>query len=169
MKTIIAGLVKQTLIGGLLVIIVSSCSYQPTNSDNFGNTGSVLGLSDPCVAPIGCQIEDIMKSHSWKLTFFNKSGQDNTLIFKENIFQFTELFLSPTSGIENLGSWDVLTNDKDKENYLLVDFVFVIDLLNEFEALDNHWSIDSYSKNKIELSWTNSETGNHDYLTFEKK
>lgn len=137
-----------------LVILLTSCS----NSS-----------SDPSV-PSQTVIQNNVQSDTWKITYFNDSGKDETNHFSGYSFTFgANGTLTATSSVTYTGSWSINDSNSNDDSVDNLDFNILFNLGNNFDELSEDWNIISQSSTRIELIHISGGNGGTDYLTFEKK
>ncbi|WNH09295.1 hypothetical protein [Thalassobellus suaedae] len=173
METIKKLLQNEILIWWFLpMLLFTSCSGYVPDFSGFGDT-SVGGFGFEECVPIACEIEDVTKSGTWYISSFIHLNIDETKNFEAYHFIINWLFISafnPKVEHDNfLGNWNI-DWERGKEEYFLDDLYVIItfNFDNEFKDLNGVWDFSSYSENKIELYLVNKETGDIDYLTFNK-
>jgi len=133
-----------------LVILLTSCS----NSS-----------SDPSVP-----LQNNVQSDTWKITYFNDSGKDETNHFSGYSFTFgANGTLTATSSVTYTGSWSINDSNSNDDSVDNLDFNILFNLGNNFDELSEDWNIISQSSTRIELIHISGGNGGTDYLTFEKK
>lgn len=140
----------------VIVIVFSLCSCTKEN--------------DSTPEQAQTQIEDILKSGTWKITRFEDSGKDETSHFSGYDFIFgSNNTLTADYGMNRLeGSWSVTDSSSDDDNLNDLDLVVHFIESNDFEELNEDWDFISYSQSLIELIHVSGGNGGTDYLTFEK-
>lgn len=146
-------LIPALLMTMTLVFILASCS----NS------------SDPSV-PSQTVIQNNVQSDSWKITYFNDSGKDETSHFSGYAFTFGASGTLTASGSSTYaGSWSITDSNSNDDSVDNLDFNILFNLGNDFDELSEDWNIISQSSMRIELIHISGGNGGTDYLTFEKK
>ncbi len=138
----------------LFVFILASCS----NSS-----------SDPSV-PSQTVIQNNVQSDSWKITYFNDSGKDETNHFTGYTFTFgANGTLTASASSTQTGSWSLTDSNSNDDSVSTLDFNIQFSLGNDLDDLSEDWSIVSQTSSRIELIHVSGGNGGTDYLTFEKK
>lgn len=110
-------------------------------------------------------------SGSWRITYFNDSGTDETNHFTGYNFTFgSGNVLTATNGTNTYtGSWSV-TSDNSGDDSPSNDLDFNIGFSSpaNFAELSEDWNIISYTTSKIQLIHISGGNGGTDYLTFER-
>lgn len=145
---------KRTLyfvaIGFILSSMLASCSKDDVKTKN--------------------EITDDMTSGTWKITYFNDSGDDETSNFTAYTFEFNENGdLKANSSSNNYtGSWSVTDSNSDDDSSDDLHFNIQFNLSNEFEDLNDDWDILEHTESKLRLEDVSGGNGGTDLLTFEK-
>ena len=138
----------------VLVLLLTSCS-------NSSNDQSV---------PSQTVIQNNVQSDSWKITYFNDSGKDETNHFSGYTFKFgANGTLIATGSSTQTGSWSITDSNSNDDSVDDLDVNIQFSLGNDFDDLSEDWSIVSQSTTRIELIHVSGGNGGTDYLTFEKK
>ncbi len=121
------------------------------------------------------QIEDRIKSGTWRITSYIDSGDNETGDYTGYDFTFNEngtLVASNGSTIIN-GTWSVTddsnSSDDDSSDDNDIDFNISFASPPDFEELSDDWDITSTSNSKINLIDISGGNGGTDILVFEKK
>jgi hypothetical protein len=132
---------------------VSSCSKE---SD----------ITDPALEAV----ENNMEAGTWRITFFEDSGDDETSHFSGYDFTFGEDgTLTADNGMNSVqGSWSISDSNSNDDSPDDLDFNIFFNVSNDFEELNEDWDIVSNTNSKIELMHVSGGNGGTDYLTFEK-
>jgi hypothetical protein len=119
---------------------------------------------------LSVQIENNVKTSTWRITKFIDSGNDETNHFIGYNFKFSNSGVLNASNESNNyeGSWNISDSNSSDDNQNDVDFNIYFNLTNDFEDLNDDWDVVSQSSNKIELIDVSGGNGGTDYLTFEK-
>lgn len=117
-------------------------------------------------------IINIVTSGTWRITFFEDSGVNETYHFTGYNFTFGSAnVLTATNGSNTYtGSWSVTNgNSSDDSPSNDLDFnIFFSSPANFADELTDDWDIISRSDTKIMLKDVSGGNGGTDYLTFEK-
>jgi hypothetical protein len=145
-------MLKSKLSALLLVLFVSlgACTDDDMNND------------------IQNQIEESVKTSSWRITKYIDSGNDELNHFTGFNFTFGENnTLSASNGTNTYtGTWSVTNNIDDSQDNLEFNIFFASP--PDFQELSDDWDIIFQSSTKIELIDISGGNGGTDYLTFEK-
>lgn len=115
---------------------------------------------------------NIVSQGTWRITFYQDSGVDETNDFNGYNFTFgASNVLTATNGVDTYtGNWSVTnsdSNDDNPNNDLDFNISFSAPPLFSDELTDD-WDIISFNSNKIKLIDVSGGNGGTDYLTFEK-
>lgn len=123
-----------------------------------------------CTSQIQNTIQTNVQSGTWRITFFEESGNDETVNFNGYNFMFNSNGeLTATNGTLNyIGAWSVSDSNSNDDSQDDLDFNINFNLTNEFMDLNDDWDFISNSATKIELIDVSGGNGGTDYLTFEK-
>lgn len=118
---------------------------------------------------IQSQIESSVASKTWKITFFEDSGKDETDHFSGYSFTFKDDGkITADNGVNHIeGTWKIADNNSSDDSQDDLDFIIHFNLTNDFEDLNEDWDIISSSDIKIELVHVSGGNGGTDFLTFE--
>lgn len=110
------------------------------------------------------QINDAVKSGTWRITYFWDTDHEETDHFTGYNFTFGDSgVLSATNGANTYtGTWSVIT-DSGKTK-----FIIEFSAPPDFEELSEDWEIITNTSTKIELKHVSGGGGGTDYLTFQK-
>jgi len=116
------------------------------------------------------QIENTVSSDTWRITYFNDSGNDETNHFAGYNFTFgTNIVLTANNGTNTYtGTWSITDSNSNDDSQDDLDFNISFNLQNDFGDLTEDWSIITQSSAKIELTHVSGGNGGTDFLTFEK-
>lgn len=144
------------ILGLISLITFSSCSKDDDNPIDKNQ--------------IQTQVQNSIMSGTWRISYFNDSGNDETNHFTNYNFTFeANDVLKTTNGtINHAGSWSITDSNSDDDSKDDLDFNINFSLTNDFEDLNDDWDIKSYSEGKIELYDVSGGNGGTDFLTFEK-
>lgn len=116
--------------------------------------------------------EEYVKSGTWRITFFEEDGTNETSNFNGYNFTFVDGgTLKASNGTNNYqGTWSVALDDSndDSSSDDDIDFNINFNLTNDFEDLNDDWDLESSSENEIKLKDVSGGNGGTDYLTFTK-
>lgn len=137
--------------------VASMCSSDDDNS----NSTSI----DPT------PVINTASSGTWRITFFEDSGNNETNHFTGYNFTFgSGNALTASNGTNTYtGTWSVTnddSNDDSPSNDL--DFNITFSAPADFTDLTEDWNIISYTATKIQLVHVSGGNGGTDYVTFEK-
>lgn len=142
----------------ILLNIISSCS---DDDDNTVVSASV----DPT------PVINTVNNGTWRVTFYNDSGVDETANFLGYNFSFgAGSVLTATNGTNTyLGTWSVTSdNSLDDSSSYDLDFNLAFSAPANFAELSDDWNIISYTATKVQLIHVSGGGGGTDYITFEK-
>lgn len=151
---------KLALIPMLSLIFMLNVASMCSNDDSSNST------TDPT------PVINTVTSGTWRITFFEDSGVDETYHFTGYNFTFGSAnVLTATNGTNTYtGSWSVTnddSNDDSPSNDLDFNILFASPV-NFNDELTDDWDILSRTDTKIELVDVSGGNGGTDYLTFEK-
>ena len=140
-----------------LLNVASMCS----DDDDTNNAG------DPT------PVINTVTSGTWRITFYEDSGVNETTNYSNYIFTFgPNGVLTAANTNTYTGSWSVTTDnstDDSPSNDLDFNILFTTPAPATFvDDLSDDWDIISYTPTKIELVDVSGGNGGTDYLTFEK-
>jgi len=126
-------------------------------------------VTNPSVNPT--PVISIVKNGTWRVTFYEDSGTNETNNFTGYNFTFgSSSSLTATNGTDTYtGSWSVTSdnsNDDSPSNDL--DFNIAFATPPNFEELTEDWNILEITSTKVRLVHVSGGNGGTDYLTFEK-
>lgn len=115
-------------------------------------------------------IEKEVTSGSWRISYFNDSGIDETSNFTSYIFTFHDNgTLNSTNGSNTYtGTWSVTDSNSSDDSADDLDFNIYFNLSNNFEDLNDDWDIISHTTSELKLNDVSGGNGGTDELTFEK-
>lgn len=101
------------------------------------------------------ELNELLISKNWKITFFEESGMDKTSLFSGYTLFFNQDQTLLAMGIENYnGTWEVELLDASRS--VSMDF----DTDNEsFILLNENWTIINFDQSEISLEWESVEQG----------
>ena len=140
---------------GLLMSIMTSCESDTSLDESINVT----------------EIQNLVSTSNWVITYFNDSGKDETYHFNGYEFSFLDNgILEATNGsVVKSGTWSISQDSSDDSNSSGVEFnIHFSNDSGEFEELTDDWEITSRSTSKIELIDVSGGNGGTDYLTFVK-
>lgn len=113
-------------------------------------------------------IESEISSGSWKISYFNDSGTNETANFTGFTFSFnSDGKLVATNGTTTYtGTWSVTDSNSNDDSPNDLHFNIFFNLSNEFEDLNDDWDIVSHTSTKLELIDVSGGGGGTDELTF---
>lgn len=116
------------------------------------------------------EIETEVTAGTWRITYFNDSGVDETANFSGYNFTFAPSgTLTATNGSTTYtGTWSITDSNSNDDSADDLDFNINFNLTNDFQDLNDDWDITSHSSSKIELIDISGGNGGTDYLTFTK-
>ena len=114
---------------------------------------------------------NIVKKGTWRITFYEDSGVNETSNFTGYNFTFgSSNVLTATNGVNTyLGTWSVTSDDSgDDSPSNDLDFNIAFATPPNFEELTEDWNILEKTDSKIKLVHISGGSGGTDYITFEK-
>jgi hypothetical protein len=112
-----------------------------------------------------------VKSGTWKITFYQDSGVNETSNFAGYNFTFgSNSVLTATNGTNTyVGTWSVTTDTSgDDSPSSDLDFNIAFASPANFSELTEDWNIIEKTDTKIKLVHVSGGSGGTDYITFEK-
>jgi hypothetical protein len=139
-----------------MVSILFSCSNDEESSISIDSTSVI----------------NTVQSGTWRVTFYQDSGVNETSNFTGYNFTFGPLnALTVSNGTNNYaGEWSV-TNDDDSDDDNPsndLDFNILFDSPANFFELSEDWNIIELTDAKIKLEHISGGDGSTDYITFQK-
>ncbi len=126
-------------------------------------------IPSPSVNP--SPVINTVKNGTWRITFFQDSGTNETSNFDGYTFTFgSSSVLTAENGANTYtGSWSV-TSDNSHDDSPSNDLDFNINFATpaNFEELSEDWNILEFTSTKVRLVHVSGGNGGIDYLTFEK-
>lgn len=115
-------------------------------------------------------VVNTVQNGTWRITYFNDSGSDETSHFNGYNFTFgSGNVLTANNGTNTYtGTWSVTSNSNNDDSDDDIDFNISFSSPPDFEELSEDWHFISRSSTKIELVHVSGGNGGTDYLTFEK-
>lgn len=114
---------------------------------------------------------NIVKNGTWRITFYEDSGVNETSNFTGYNFTFgSSNVLTATNGVNTyLGTWSVTSDDSgDDSPSNDLDFNIAFSSPSNFAELTEDWNILEKTDTKIKLVHISGGNGGTDYVTFEK-
>ena len=149
------------LLAALFMLNVASmCSSDDDNNSNSNTTALVQAA-----------VINTASSGTWRITFYEDSGDNETSNFSGYNFTFgSGNALTASNGTNTYtGSWSVTNSNSNDDNPSNdIDFNILFSTPANFEDLSDDWDIVSYTATKIQLVDVSGGNGGTDYLTFEK-
>lgn len=130
-----------------------------------------LGAPDVnCTSQIQNTIQANVQSGTWRITFFEDSGNNETSNFTGFNFTFNSngVLNANNGGTDYSGTWSITDSNSNDDSLDDLDFNIHFSLTNDFMDLNDDWDFISHSATKIELVDVSGGGGGTDYLTFEK-
>ncbi len=123
-----------------------------------------------CTSQLQSTIQNDVNTGTWRITFFEDSGNNETSNFAGYNFTFNSTgALHADNGSNSYnGTWSITDSNSNDDSLNDLDFNIFFNLTNEFEDLNDSWDFISNSATKIELIDISGGGGGTDYLTFEK-
>lgn len=152
---------KLKLITILALVFLLNVASMCSDDDDTNNAG------DPT------PVINTVTSGTWRITFYEDSGVNETTNYSNYIFTFgPNGVLTAANTNTYTGSWSVTTDnstDDSPSNDLDFNILFTTPAPATFvDDLSDDWDIISYTPTKIELVDVSGGNGGTDYLTFEK-
>ncbi|MBU2018304.1 MAG: META domain-containing protein [Bacteroidetes bacterium] len=115
-------------------------------------------------------IEEEITSGSWRITYFNDSGTNETANFNSYNFTFNgDGTLTAVNGSNTYsGTWSVTDSNSNDDSPDDLDFNIYFKLTNDFEDLNDDWDIISHTSSELKLNDVSGGNGGTDELTFVK-
>lgn len=115
-------------------------------------------------------IESEIADGSWRISFFNDSGSNETANFNGYNFTFNnDGSLSASNGSNTYsGTWSITDSNSDDDSADDLDFNINFNLTNDFEDLNDDWDIVSHTSTELKLIDVSGGNGGTDELTFVK-
>ena len=150
---------KLTLISSVLLIFLLNVATSCSN-----DSGSAS-------APDPIPVINTVSSGTWRITFYEDSGVNETTNFTGYNFTFgSGSVLVATNGTNTYtGSWSVtsdISGDDSPSNDL--DFNIAFSSPSTFSELTEDWNIIEKTDTKVRLVHVSGGNGGTDYITFEK-
>jgi hypothetical protein len=125
---------------------------------------------DPAIDNSQTGVQNTVQSGTWHITSFVDSGKDETNHFSGYSFTFgNNDVLTSTNGSSTFtGVWNISDSNSNDDSINDLHFNIQFNLTNDFESLNEDWSIISRTNTRIELIHISGGNGGTDYLTFEK-
>ena len=116
------------------------------------------------------EVENTVKTGTWKITRFEDSGADDTSLFSGYNFVFDANGTLTAANGTNLftGTWSITDQHSNDDSSDDMDLNIHFNVNNSFEELNEDWHFVSYGPSKIELIHISGGNGGTDYLTFER-
>lgn len=148
-----------------LILFVGICFilFLTFSCSNDGTTSSTLNDPNPVI--------NTVKSGTWRITFYQDSGVNETSNFSGYNFTFgLNSALTATNGTNTyVGIWSVTTdNSGDDSPSADLDFNIAFTSPANFSELTEDWNIIEKTDTKIKLVHVSGGNGGTDYVTFEK-
>ncbi len=145
----------------LLTMLIASCSTDDVLTNvNINNTS---------------QVSQVASTGSWRITYFNDSGRDETKHFEGYQFVFNvDGSLLATNNTKSItGRWSISNNDSDDDdskddNHKDINFNISFTSPRKFDDLSDDWDIVFASDTQIKLKDGSEKNGGVDFLTFER-
>lgn len=144
-----------------LLFVFNVASMCSDDDDNSPRNNSV----DPT------PVINTVNNGTWRITYFNDSGTDETLNFTGYNFTFgAGASLTATNGTNTYtGSWSVTSDDSfDDSPSNDLDFNIAFSAPANFAELTEDWNILEYNATIVKLVHVSGGNGGTDYLTFTK-
>lgn len=145
------------LLAALFMLNVASmCSSDDDNSNSSQDPTPVI---------------NIVNNGTWRITFFEDSGTNETGHFNGYSFTFgPSNVLTASNGTNTYtGVWSVTSDDSNDDSPSNdLDFNIAFSAPADFAELTEDWNIITYTSTKIQLVHVSGGNGGTDYVTFEK-
>ena len=107
---------------------------------------------------------------SWRISYFNDSGINETANFNSYNFSFNgDGTLTAENGSNTYsGTWSLTDSNSSDDSPDDLDFNIYFNLTNDFEDLNDDWDIISHSSSELKLNDVSGGNGGTDELTFVK-
>lgn len=134
----------------ILMTVIASCKKDDDSSTNSSPSSSTA-------------LNNGIKQGTWRISYFNDSGNDETSHYTDYMFQFNSngTVTANKSGNSVSGNWS--TGNDDSTAKLLLNFNVI-----PFTELNEDWHLIEQSSNLIKLEHVSGGNGGTEYLTFEK-
>lgn len=122
-------------------------------------------------SPDPTPVINTVNNGTWRVTFFEDSGNNETSHFTGYNFSFgPNNVLTATNGTTTYtGMWSVTSDDSNDDSPSNdLDFNIAFSSPANFAELTEDWHIITYTSTKIQLIHVSGGNGGTDYLTFEK-
>lgn len=139
----------------ILLNLVFSCSSDSSSNNSVDPTPVI----------------NTVKTGTWRITFYEDSGVDETTHFTSYDFTFASSgVLTATNGANTyIGTWSVTSdNSGDDSPSNDLDFNIAFTSPVNFADLTDDWNILERTDTKIKLVHVSGGNGGTDYITFEK-
>ncbi len=115
------------------------------------------------------EIQSNIQSGSWKISYFEDSGDDHTMNFANYNFVFGSSSVTASNGATTIsGTWSITDSNSNDDSPGDLHFNLFFSGNANFEELNDDWEIVSQSSTKIELRDISGGNGGTDLLTFTK-
>ena len=123
-----------------------------------------------CTSQLQNTIQNNVQMGTWRISFFEDSGTNETHHFLGFIFEFkSNGEVNATNGSTlYIGTWSITDSNGNSDNLNELDFNLKFNLTNDFEDLNGDWDFISASNTVIELIDISGGNGGTDYLTFNR-
>ena len=115
-------------------------------------------------------IETEITSGTWRISYFNDSGINETENFNSYNFTFNSNgTLTAANGSNTYsGTWTITDSNSNDDSSEDLDFNIYFNQTNNFENLNDDWDIISHSPSELKLKDVSGGNGGTDELTFVK-
>jgi hypothetical protein len=140
----------------IMLNVFISCSSDSSNSSSTVDSAPVI---------------NIIKNGTWRITFYEDSGVNETANFSGYNFTFgSNSILTAANGVNTYtGTWSVtIDNSGDDSSSSDLDFNIAFASPANFSELTEDWNILEKTNTKIKLVHVSGGNGGTDYITFEK-
>ena len=136
----------------MLMIIAIACS----DDNSINNNAS--------------EIANIVKSGTWRITYFFDTDSDETSNFAGYAFTFgsSDVLTATKGGTTYLGTWSISDSNSNDDSIDDLEFNIAFVAPPDFEELSEDWDMIEYTTTRIKLVHVSGGNGGTDYLTFEK-
>lgn len=115
-------------------------------------------------------IEAEVTTGTWRISYFNDSGSNETANFNSYNFTFEDNgTLTASNGTNTYtGTWSITDSNSNDDSPDDLDFNINFNLTNDFEDLNDDWDIISHTSSELKLKDVSGGNGGTDELTFVK-
>lgn len=116
------------------------------------------------------EIEASVTSGTWRVTYFNDSGTDETENFAYYDFTFSSSgTLTATNYVSTYtGTWSITDGNTSDDDPNQLEFNIYFNYSNDFADLNDDWDVQSSDSKSLSLADVSGGNGGTDLLTFTK-